>query len=134
MRTIEIGMALPSRGELARQAIEAAVETLARANVAYLAKHPKTPSFARAPIRYQREKKLSGAERWQTIPEVLARGHGDCEDLAAWVIGEARLKGLRAKPFVTGRRGKWHIRVKMKLRNGKTEIFDPSREKGMGKK
>lgn len=133
MRTIEIGMALPSRGELARQAIEAAVETLARANVAYLAQHPKTPSFARAPIRYQREKKVSGGERWQTIPEILKTGHGDCEDLAAWVIAEARIKGIKAKPFVTGRRGKWHIRVKMRLRPKKVLIYDPSREKGMGK-
>jgi hypothetical protein len=125
-------MALPSRGELARQAIEAAVETLARANVAYLAKHPNTPSFARAPIRYQRELRLEGAERWQTIPEILKLGYGDCEDLAAWVIAEARIKGIKAKPFVSGKRGKWHIRVKMKTRGGGIEIFDPSRDKGMG--
>ena len=130
---IEIGMGLPSRGELARQAIESAVETLARANFAYLDKHPDTISFAQAPIKYQREFKFSGAERWQTIPEILERGHGDCEDLSAWVIAEARKKGLKAKPFVTGRKGKWHIRVKIKTRSGKIEIFDPSREKGMGK-
>ena len=133
MRTIEIGLALPSRGELARQAIESAVETLARANMAYLAKYPNTPSFARAPIKYQRELKITGAERWQTIPEVLERGHGDCEDLSAWVIAEARRAGLRAKPFVTGKNGKWHIRVKLRTRSGRTEIFDPSRDKGMGK-
>jgi hypothetical protein len=127
-------MALPSRGELARQAIEAAVEALARANVAYLATHPKTPPLARAPIRYARERKLAGAERWQTIPEILRVGHGDCEDLSAWRIAELRREGVKAKPFVTGRRGKWHIRVKVRLGPQKVVIYDPSKEKGMGKK
>lgn len=125
-------MALPSRGELARQAIESAVETLARANVAYLAKHPKTRPLARTPVRYQREKKLSGAERWQTIPEILERGHADCEDLSAWRIAELRRQGIKAKPHVTGKRGKWHIRVKVRVGPKKTVIFDPSVEKGMG--
>lgn len=126
-------MALPSRGEFARQAIESAVETLARANMAYLVTHPSTPSLALAPIRYERESKLQGGERWQTIPEILKTGRGDCEDLSAWRIAELRRKGIKAKPHVTGKKGKWHIRVRVKV-GGKTVIYDPSREKGMGRK
>lgn len=129
-RGIEIGLNLPSRGELARQAIESAVETLARANVAYLKKHPKTPPLAKANIHYERELKLGGAERWQTIPEILKTGRGDCEDLSAWRIAELRVRGYRAKPHVTGKRGKWHIQVKVKY-GKKTVIYDPSKEMGM---
>lgn len=130
MRGIEIGMSLPSRGEYARQAIESAVETLARADYAYLKKHPKTQALARAPIHYQRELKLEGAERWQTIPEILATGQGDCEDLSAWRIAELRIRGIKAKPYVTGKNGKWHIQVKAKF-GKKVVIFDPSKEMGM---
>lgn len=128
-RTIEIGLVLPVTGDYARPAIHAAVETLARANVAYLRDNPNTSPLAKAGVAYERES-VALTERWQTIPEVLARGVGDCEDLAAWRIAELRIRGIRAYPHVIGKNGKWHIQVKV-ISNNKQSIQDPSKELGM---
>jgi hypothetical protein len=75
-------------------------------------------------------------ERWRSIPEIIRAGHGDCEDLSAWLIAECRIAGMKAFPDVVGRGdGKWHIRVKIvKAATGeeqKEQIVDPSKELGM---
>lgn len=132
---IEIGLSLPSRGPLARRAIEAAVETLARANEAYLRAHPNTPALAKSGVEYQRERRPRGTpENWQGIEDIIREGHGDCEDLSAWRIAELRNRGVRAKPHVIranpNRDGRWHIMVAV-YRRGRRTVEDPSKELGM---
>lgn len=123
---IRIGLSLPARGPGAKEAIEQAVETLARIDLAYLRAHPRTPALARSGVRYQREPR-GARERWQSIPEALRSRRLDCEDAAAWRIAELRMRGFRAWPHVTLRGRIWHIRVRTE--GGK--ILDPSRELGM---
>lgn len=82
-----------------------------------------------------RENKPFGApERWQTIPQIIKAGSGDCEDLSAWLIAELRSRGIKSWPCVVpGSRtvpGKWHIKVYFE-KNGKRYIVDPSRKLGM---
>lgn len=68
---------------------------------------------------------------WSTCDLVLARGFGDCEDLAAWRAAELRQAGENAIADVyrTGHR-RWHCIVRRE--NGSIE--DPSRRLGMGGK
>jgi hypothetical protein len=110
------------------------VETLARANTAYLIAHPDTPLLAKSGVRYRRERLKGGEpERWQGIEEIIREGYGDCEDLAAWRVAELRLRGKNAKPFIVASKsvpGRWHIMVQVEI-NGKVFTNDPSRELGM---
>lgn len=131
---IEIGLLLPTRGTLAKRAIESAVETLARSNEQYLRANPDTPKLFQSGVKYQRERKLFGAaERWQTIPEILKAKSGDCEDLAAWLIAELRTLGYDARPHIipAGKTpGRWHIQVAVII-NKRKLVLDPSAKLGM---
>lgn len=80
------------------------------------------PPLLRSGVVYRRE--ASGHERWLLPHEVMARGAGDCEDLAAWLAAELRLKGVPAEfAVVASGPGRWHAVVKMP--DGR--IADPSR-------
>lgn len=85
------------------------------------------PELYRSGVRYEREAAAPGRldaagkparlEEWRTIPAVLARGSGDCEDLAAWRTAELLAAGADARvmlvrrPPIPGRRGLLHILV-----------------------
>lgn len=130
---MRIIMSLPTRGRYAQQAIESAVETLARVNFAYLADNPDTPTRQQSDVKYQREGRKN-AEEWQSIPELLDSGVGDCEDLAAWEIAQLRRRGIRAQPHVVpvvGKQGKWHVLVRVKIPGQSWAITDPSKDMGM---
>lgn len=119
-----VGIAL--RVEISPEGIRAACEYLVGRNLAYLARHPETPTLMKSGVRYAREPR--GSERWQTIPEVLEFMRGDCEDLASWLTAELRARGIPAEPFPISRNGQmWHVVVK--LPDGRT--FDPSKALGM---
>jgi hypothetical protein len=125
---IGISLRLPHEG-VVTPSIEAAVETLVRVNTEYLRTHPDTVPLRDAGVRYQRE--VPGhPEQWQSIPEMLQSRLGDCEDLSAWRCAELRVRGYRARPLVTGKRGHYHIRVAADIA-GKLIIYDPSKELGM---
>ena len=129
---IAIGLSLPGDSTLTKRAIYLAVETLVTANLDYLIKHPRTLPLTRCGIRYQRE--YSSPEQWQGIADMLRTKRGDCEDLSAWRCAELRYRGYRAVPHVIGKRGKWHIQVKLLAkdkRDRRFAILDPSKELGM---
>lgn len=88
-------------------------------------RHPK---LYESGVRYRRER---GREHWQSVEEIIAAGHGDCEDLSAWRCAELRLEGVEcyAEVIRTGPR-MWHAIVRFS--DGSYE--DPSRELGMGRK
>lgn len=120
---LELG-ARPSRATL-----EAAIEGTTLADEVYLREHPSTPPLYASGVRYQPEPRRR--ERWLRIPEVMSRGHGDCEDLAAWRAAELRHKGEEARVVMRsgGAPGKWHAVVE----RADGGIEDPSRELGMGR-
>jgi hypothetical protein len=99
---------------------------LTLANQRYLRAFPNTPPLYRSGVVYKRDP--AGQEPWRTIPEILERGAGDCEDVACWKAAELRLKGIRAHAIPKTRDGRmWHIVVR--LPGGR--IIDPSKRLGM---
>lgn len=86
------------------------------------------PPIYETGLRYQREPR--GEERWLPPSDVLRRGHGDCEDLAAYRAAELRVTGedpeAEARVVRTGPRT-WHAVV---LR-GDGDWEDPSAALGM---
>lgn len=106
-------------------------------NVDYLIEHPDTPPIFEAGVRYQREQ--PGEEQWLTIPWVLMRGYGDCEDLCMWRTAELQLRLHEparciyvAQPQPDGSTT-YHIRVLRGFRGpgGKPLVEDPSITLGM---
>ena len=82
------------------------------------------PPLYRSGVRYGRERMVAGvAEDWQTSARTLARGWGDCEDLACWRAAEV----AGAVPWPVRTPAGWHIVVRMP--DGSVE--DPSARLGM---
>ena len=126
MRVI-IGVPRP----LSRGTLNHALEALVRINEDYLRAHPETLSIYDAGVRYAVEP--DGFELWDPIPLVLARGAGDCDDLAAARAAELRVAGetgARADCYpsrVSNGRRTWHAIV---VRADGT-VEDPSARLGM---
>lgn len=87
------------------------------------------PLLYNSGVRYRREE--TGKEAWQLPRDTLAKGFGDCEDLAAgwrvpelWMLGEegARIHLKVVNPLLR------HIQV----RRADGKIEDPSKLLGMG--
>jgi hypothetical protein len=97
----------------------------------YLQKH-NTPRLYSAGVRYQNEP-WSGIEEFASIPVVLARGWGDCDDLAPWRAAELQRQGEAAKVKLKWKRhprsGARMYHVVVQRENGSEE--DPSRILGM---
>lgn len=68
------------------------LEVLTQYDADYLASHA-APSLAASGVRYQTEP----LERFSSIPDVLRRGFGDCEDLVCWRAAELRRAGIQAR-------------------------------------
>lgn len=111
-------------------------------NISWLKLHPETPDLYKAGVSYKPErhrydskaKKTSEyGEEWQTIPWVIYRGYGDCEDLGAWRAAELRAKyNIRANPYIKIRQmpdGFWRAHVVVRWPDG--QIEDPSAKLGM---
>lgn len=126
MRVI-IGVPRP----LSRATLNHALEALVRINQDYLRSHPGTPSIYDAGVRYAVEP--DGFELWDPIPLVIARGAGDCDDLAAARAAELREAGetgARADCYpsrISQGRRTWHAIV---VRADGT-VEDPSARLGM---
>jgi hypothetical protein len=112
------------------------LETLTRANAVYLQATPSAPNIYQAGVRYARERpKIKGApipEVWKTIPYCIADREADCEDLAAWLASQYRVRqGIAAKCVFTYRkRGNFSVyHIMVKLPDGRIE--DPSVRLGM---
>lgn len=89
------------------------------------------PPLYRSGVRYREEP--PGCEDWDTIPVMLRRGWGDCEDLAAWRVAELVLRGVQARPAIRWkprRVGGTLFHIVVRLPDGRIE--DPSRRLGMG--
>jgi hypothetical protein len=117
------------RDKYTRPVLESFLESLVRANVAYLVEHRQTPSLYDSGVVYARE---DPREVFRDVPHVILDGWGDCDDLAAWRAAEYRLRGVAAKVRLVKSKGTvgvaWHAVVQ--LPDGKRE--DPSRRLGMG--
>jgi hypothetical protein len=111
--------------------LEEAVNGLGRVCQAQLSEPGcKLPALYSGRIRYQRE--APGQERWQSAAETAQKGHGDCEDLAAYRLGElwrdgetkARARVVAITPTLR------HVMVA----RGDGTLEDPSKRLGMAGK
>lgn len=115
-----------------QRSLDALLSALLSLDLLFLETNPGTPSLYRSGVRYRREGTVEGMEeRWDTIPQCLERGWGDCEDLSAWRAAELIVSGEdpSSRPEIYHvRPGLWHVRV----RRGDGSLEDPSRVLGMG--
>ncbi len=134
MRRVEL-LTSAFRGNTSLQESQTYLQLLLHAlvalDVAFLRFHPDTPPLYRTGVRYRRERR--DQEQWLQIPRVLARKHGDCEDLASWRVAELRARhGIDAWPCFhfrkVGRALVYHIVVC----HPDGTVEDPSRILGMG--
>lgn len=109
-----------------RATLAAALEGLTATNYCLLVKSKRAPSLYGSGVRYRREPR--GREHWQTVPEVLRAGYGDCEDLAAYRAAELRVAGIPARADVI-RTGPKTFHAVVMYPDGSIE--DPSRKLGM---
>lgn len=77
-------------------AYEAAVEGLTSLDEQILRVEPRLPSVYDAGLRYQKEP----SDVWRHTADLMARGNGDCEDLAAARAAELRVSGVDPGAFV----------------------------------
>ena len=86
-------------------------------------------------VRFRNEPWMGRFEEIASLPIVLARKWGDCDDVCAWIIGWYRARGIHATAKVywrkyntqQGERRLYHAEVR--LPDGSVE--DPSRYLGM---
>lgn len=106
------------------------LEVFTQANTRYLKDHPEVPHPYESGVYYQRETK--GLEHWLGVEALLARGFGDCEDLAAYLAAWLRARrGVAARVgLVEYRKGsrRWYHAI-VRLPDG--SVLDPSAELGM---
>lgn len=122
--------------------IKALLDAQVRNNLLYLSLHRGTPGLYASGVRYQPEpvgQTFNGipAEEFALIPVVLARKHGDCDDLAPWRVAELIHAGERAKIRIQWRArrnadgsvGRKFFHIVVRRSNGVVE--DPSALLGM---
>lgn len=131
----------PKNAEMSQLMLAGGVFGLMLQNIAWLKAHPETPDLYNAGVTYKPErhretpsgKPSEYGEEWQTIPYVIYRGYGDCEDLGAWRAAELRTRyGIAASPYIRMRQmpgGFWRAHVVVRWPNG--QIEDPSAKLGM---
>ena len=120
--------------EQAGKYLRVLLDALFGIDILYLKSHPRTPFLYSSGIVYRRDE--SGKEDWQSIPELLKRGEGDCKSLACYLAAELYVtQGIKAFPQYRWRDrsaggATYHIVVQMP--NG--AILDPSKRLGMQSK
>jgi hypothetical protein len=131
----------PKNARMSQLMLAGGVYGLMLQNIAWLKAHPETPDLYEAGVTYKPERRRQAyggkvaeyGEEWQTIPYVIYRGYGDCEDLGAWRSAELRAKyNIQANPFIKMRHmpdGFWRAHVVVRWPNGAIE--DPSAKLGM---
>jgi len=115
-----------------RAGIEYALRRLFEFDLAWLLSH-RTPHLYSSGVRYAREPWSAAIEEFASVPVVLSRGWGDCDDLACWRAAELTAAGELAEPYVyetpTSRvdARRWHVIV----RTATGRVEDPSAVLGM---
>lgn len=98
------GLALTIRSLLQAQAEGVAREILEGRSL---------PPLYQTRIRYQPEpQRGSGVEYFDGPWRVLARGHGDCDDLVVYRLGQLLASGERASAICQWRTPRYHVAVR----------------------
>lgn len=132
----------PANAVMSKEMLAGGVYGLMLVDIAWLHAHPETPDLYDADVVYKPERRRVNprtghaseyGEEWQTIPWVIYRGYGDCEDLGAWRAAELRARyRIPAKPYIKIKHmptGQWRAHVVVQWPNGQLE--DPAAKLGM---
>ncbi len=111
--------------------IKPLLDALVEVNRLYLRTHHVPPLY-KSGVRYKQEPEDGKPEEFASIPIVLARGWGDCDDLAPWRVAELQEAGEPATIRISWRRSRngrrlYHVVV----RRGDGRVEDPSKLLGM---
>lgn len=88
----------------------------------------RVPLLYESSIRFRREPEATikaGIEQFDNVLQVLARGHGDCDDLVLWRVAELRERGEDASTRVAWPTGSRKFHAQVRRADGSYE--DPSR-------
>lgn len=106
-----------------------AVYELVGENLAYFDTKKTAIDIMDYPIRYQRETR--GMNEFLNVRDLMARGVGDCEDLAAALVAYFLFLGYQARPVLTQTGAHmYHVTLEV-FERGEWVHIDPSRLKGM---
>lgn len=102
-----------------RDELVSALRVLVFANVLWLRSRQSTresvpPIYSSGVLFRPEPQEGSGVELYQTIPEVLAQGWGDCDDVTGWRCAELIAQGVEGVDVALVSRGPrtWHAVVK----------------------
>lgn len=119
----------PADIKRSRRALLWLLEALVQVDMLWLAAHPNTT------LLYKQENVHDEPEYqkedWQDVPHVIASGKADCEDLTAWRVGELRLMGINARPYIRWRKVANQMRYHALVWLPGNEFEDPSISMGM---
>lgn len=93
-----VAVSMPALG---RESLADCLRVLSYANLLWLRSRPgaamRPPPIYTSGVRFRSEpQEGTGVELYQTIPEVIAQGWGDCDDLTGWRCAELLASGERA--------------------------------------
>jgi len=74
------------------RALMSLMNALVQVNLAWLKSNPDTPRLYESGVVYIPEPE--GQEIFADIPNVIAAGGGDCDDLVAWRVAELKFHGI----------------------------------------
>ncbi len=118
--------------------LQAQMESLITHNLLYFKKHPEIGDIEEFPLRYVMKPRPQDVDDWWDVPEVIARGAGDCKDFSAWMVAQYRYRSMAdVYPWITDHvyedpdgQGPpvtlYHVRVRVH-----EQILDPSAYFGM---
>lgn len=122
--------------------LSALCEAMITHNMIWLRKNPNTPHLydPSLGIQYELKRRPGNLDAWADIPQVIARGMGDCKDFTCWLVALYRLQRISygIYPVITDHQFRdpdgngppvtlYHVRVGI----GHDHIEDPSAELGM---
>lgn len=126
--------------------LSALCEAMITHNMIWLRKNPGCPhlydclSQFGKPITYELKRRPGNLDAWSDIPQVIARGMGDCKDFSCWLVALYRLQRVSygIYPVITDHQYDdpsgngppitlYHVRVGI----GHDHIEDPSAVLGM---
>lgn len=117
------------RSRMLAWAINPVLEGLVAVNRQYLREF-NVPKLYDSGVRYEEEPQGT-TEEFAAIPVVLARGWGDCDDLAPWRVAELREQGENAKIRIQWKQRSTQRLFHIVVRRGDGTIEDPSALLGM---
>lgn len=125
---MRLNIAVPEE-HVSKDVLDAALEGVTRLDESLISSGA-VPTFERVSHRVRWEPEPPGAEHFDHAQKVMARGHGDCDDLGPWHAASLRVTGEdRGARAIVQRSGpkRWHVVV----RRSDGSIDDPSVEAGM---